>query len=148
MENGKHVEPYSRSLDAKEQPAAQCVLFANELLINSLSVDTREFDSVLRLGKETDQIMHKDVRDFAMPRSAMYVPMLLQGKVIGVVSVQSHYANAFHENDLVILRSLGAFAAVAFDNAESYLRLQQTQSKLVEQEKLAALGAVVAGCCA
>lgn len=145
VENGKHVEPYSRSLDAKEQPAAQCVLFANELLINSLSVDTREFDSVLRLGKETDQIMHKDVRDFAMPRSAMYVPMLLQGKVIGVVSVQSHYANAFHENDLVILRSLGAFAAVAFDNAESYLRLQQTQSKLVEQEKLAALGGVVAG---
>lgn len=145
IENGKHVEPYSRSLDAKEQPAAQCVLFANELLINSLSIDTREFDSVLRLGKETDQIMHKDVRDFAMPRSAMYVPMSLQGKVIGVVSVQSHYANAFHENDLVILRSLGAFAAVAFDNAESYLRLQQTQSKLVEQEKLAALGSVVAG---
>lgn len=145
IENDKHVETYSRSLDAKEQPAAQCVLFASELLINSLSIDTREFDSVLRLGKDTDQILHKDVRDFAMPRSAMYVPMMLQEKVIGVVSVQSHYANAFHENDLVILRSLGAYAAVAFDNAESYLRLQQTQTKLVEQEKLAALGSVVAG---
>lgn len=145
IENDKRVDPYARSLDAKEQPAAQCVLFSSELLINSLSVDTREFDSVLRLGKETDQVLHKDVRDLAMPRSAMYVPMMLQEKVIGVISVQSHFANAFHENDLVILRSLGAYAAVAFDNAESYLRLQQTQSKLVEQEKLAALGSVVAG---
>ncbi|TXI91450.1 MAG: hypothetical protein E6Q34_07230 [Burkholderiaceae bacterium] len=145
IENNKMVEPYSRSLDAKEQPAAQCVNFASELLINSLSVDTREFDSVLRIGREEDECLHQDVRDFAMPRSAIYVPMMLQERVIGVVSVQSEYANAFHENDLVVLRSLGAYAAVAFDNADSYSRLRQAQNKLVEQEKLAALGAVVAG---
>lgn len=145
VENGTVLEPYSRSLDAKEQPAAQCAVFASELLINSLSIDTREYDSVLRLGKEIEPYLHKDARDFAMPRSAMYVPMMLQEKVVGVVSVQSEYANAFHENDLVVLRSLAAYAAVAFDNAESYVRLQQTQNKLVEQEKLAALGSVVAG---
>ena len=55
IENGKVVDPYMRSLDAQEQPAAQCVNFASELLINSLSIDTRDSpDSVLRLTRDDD----------------------------------------------------------------------------------------------
>ncbi len=145
IENGKPVRPYQRSLEAREQPATQCVLSAQELLFNELTLDTRELDSFIGVEFDNKQIKQADGSPSPMPRSAIYVPMMLKHQVIGVISVQSDDPHTYHENDLAILRSLGAYAAVAFDNAHSYHRLQLTQSKLVEQEKLAALGALVAG---
>jgi signal transduction histidine kinase len=71
--------------------------------------------------------------------------MQLKGRVMGVIAVLSEEPRAFGMADLDILRTLGAYAAVAYDNAEAYHRLQLAQDRLVEQEKLAALGALVAG---
>jgi signal transduction histidine kinase len=77
--------------------------------------------------------------------SAMFVPLLVGDRVLGAVSVQARAPAAYGERELLIFRTLCAYGAIALDNAHAYRQLQEAQSQLVEQEKLAALGALMAG---
>ena len=141
MQRGQAFKPYQRSLDGPG-PAAQCALQARELNLADLEQDNRVLQpegaaplrAQLQSGAEPDEA-----------HSGLYVPMMLKGEVLGVISALSPRLRAFGAADLDILRTLGAYAAVALDNAEAYRRLQITQNQLVEQEKLAALGSLVAG---
>jgi signal transduction histidine kinase/ligand-binding sensor domain-containing protein len=142
MQRGQAFKPYRRSLDASEQPAVRCALEAKELCIKAFSLDNRELSST---HGGPGRVQLQDGREPQAARSGIYVPMLLKGEVIGIISLLSERTDAFGTAELDILRTLGAYAAVALDNAEAYRQLQLTQAKLVEQEKLAALGSLVAG---
>ncbi|GGC20501.1 ATP-binding protein [Pseudoduganella buxea] len=77
--------------------------------------------------------------------SALYVPLLVGERVLGVMSAQSTRPHAYGERERLIFRTLCAYGAIALDNAQAYRQLQEAQSQLVSQEKLAALGALMAG---
>jgi len=81
----------------------------------------------------------------AATASALYVPLLLGERVLGVMSAQSTRPRAYGERERLIFRTLCAYGAIALDNAQAYRQLQEAQSQLVSQEKLAALGALMAG---
>jgi len=144
-QGGRAFKPYKRSLDAQEQHASQCALHARELIVRELNRDVRALDERVRALGEAQQIELEDGLAPNPARSGLYVPMLLKGQVMGVISVLSSRPDAYRETDLDMLRNLGAYAAVALAKAEAFHRLELTQEKLVEQEKLAALGALVAG---
>jgi signal transduction histidine kinase len=145
IQNEKLAKPYQRSLDANEQPSVQCVNNAQELNIGEFTHDGRTFDKYIAETTGETKAKMQDGSDPEVSRSGLYVPMTLNKKVIGVIALLSDQPHAFDQNAVVILRTLSAYAAVALENAESYRRLQLTQDKLVEQEKLAALGSLVAG---
>ena len=78
-------------------------------------------------------------------QSVLYVPLTVGERVLGVMTVQACHAHAYGERERLIFRTLCAYGAIALDNASAYRQLQDAQAQLVSQEKLAALGSLMAG---
>ena len=66
-----------------------------------------------------------------LPHSALYVPMLAEGNVIGVVQVQSYSPNRFNPSDAELLAVVANTAAVAIVNARLY-QAERVQRALAE----------------
>lgn len=84
--------------------------------------------------------------------SLAFCTLAFSEKVLGVLTVQTRRPNAYGAREQDILRTLAASAAIAIANAQAYRRLDTTltelrsaQARLVQQEKLASLGGLVAG---
>lgn len=82
--------------------------------------------------------VHTDKRflNFGIPvqfRSLMVTPIISGEKTLGSISVQSKKPNAFAQNEANLLRTLGANAAIAIENARL---LESTQKALRETNAL------------
>ncbi len=89
--------------------------------------------------------------DLPALRALLVAPVMTGGKILGTLSVQSPTPCAFNEDDSRLLTALGAQAALAIERARLYDDLQtalqhekSTRAQLVQAEKLAALGRIVA----
>ena len=73
-------------------------------------------------------------------RSEMAVPMMAGDKVIGVLNVQRPEVNAFNDDDLRVLSSVAAQAAIAIERARLYFAERRLRSTIAEERaKLEAL---------
>ncbi|MEW5871341.1 MAG: ATP-binding protein [Chloroflexota bacterium] len=84
--------------------------------------------------------------------SLLVVPVQSGESVLGTLSICSASINAFSPTDERLLAQLGRLAAVAIQNARLHAdlqtqldTLQKTQARLMQSEKLAAIGQLVAG---
>lgn len=84
-------------------------------------------------------------------RSLLVAPVRTGNKNLGTLSVQSQFVSAFTPDDERLLTILGAQAAVAIEKAKLYSDLQSalehekaTRAQLVQSEKLASLGRIIA----
>ncbi|HLF28575.1 MAG TPA: GAF domain-containing protein [Anaerolineae bacterium] len=65
-------------------------------------------------------------------RSELAVPLLQDGKLIGVLNLESPEVGAFVEHDQRLLERLAAQAAIAVLNARNYEEIQQSQAQINE----------------
>ena len=146
MEQGKRYAPYTRSMLEPNQLAVWCINHAEEVFINDLETEYARYIANLALVSGVDNM--GTLEDGSLPtepRSLIYVPISVNGQVRGIITVHSYRTHAYQRIDVDMLTTLASYVAVAFANADSYRRLQDAQQQLVEREKLAGLGSLVAG---
>jgi len=79
-----------------------------------------------------------DARTGILARSIICVPLQVRGKTIGVLeAINKRSNNGFDEDDLKILSTIAAHAAVAIENAKLQLSLKEERDKLLSiQEEM------------
>ena len=111
---GKRQPPFSYPL-SHETFGCWCVNHHSDILISDLELEYR------RYVKAYDELLF----DGTTERSLVFVPLLVGDKVTGVLSVQSHLADAYDKRQVETIRAIGAYIAIAIENAKLYSQIQR-----------------------
>jgi two-component system phosphate regulon sensor histidine kinase PhoR len=88
---------------------------------------------VLRTGKPltiNDQTPQK-IKTSYLVHTLIYVPLLVRGRVIGVLGVDNrHSGHPFLEDHILLISALADYAAIAIENANLYTRTEVERNKL------------------
>ncbi|MFZ6741909.1 ATP-binding protein [Undibacterium sp. JH2W] len=142
---GHRMLPYIRDIKDKDLLSVWCVTHQQAIFIGNIYTEYHGYISEAGLHKLTvDSAYFADLEKI-IPVSHIYVPLVIKGRTIGVIAIQSTQKNAFQRMHLDIAMMLAAYTAIAVENAETYQQLLKAQQILISQEKLAALGSLVAG---
>ena len=63
-------------------------------------------------------------------KSEAVLPLLVENRILGVLDVQSNSNNAFHETDLLVVRSLADNIALAVEGARLYQKLEERAEQM------------------
>lgn len=132
VEDGIRQDAFHYTFDETNRPAVWCVTHEKELITNTLEEVVNYVGSIapIRSGKPTESIV--------------YLPLFVEKKVIGCMTVQSPRKNAYPPDHLEFLRAIATYVAIAIANSQSHRHLIEAQRQLAQQEKLASLGQLVA----
>ncbi len=106
----------------------------------------------LDFDREKDSLPVKPIVIVKVTQSYIGVPILIKGKVLGVISIQSYNKNAFTDWHFELLNTIANQVALALENARLFTdikialgKLKESQKKLIQTEKMRALGTASAG---
>ena len=77
------------------------------------------------VGRITDRHIGRSIIDGNPNRSQLIVPMISEGKVVGLLSAESTNANAFSEHDERVLSILAGSTAMSLVNADLHQRMEK-----------------------
>ncbi|MEX2484203.1 MAG: GAF domain-containing protein [Brumimicrobium sp.] len=105
IESGERLGQMSISMDDYDNYSVWCLRNKKDIFINDHPKDYKKYTKkIVVVGGE-------------LPESLIFCPMMIGNRVIGIISAQSFKKNAYKEYHLDILRTLAAYSAIAFENA-------------------------------
>jgi signal transduction histidine kinase/CheY-like chemotaxis protein/ligand-binding sensor domain-containing protein len=129
IENGKRYAPYTRSTDDKNQFAVWCIDHRKPILINDVAA---EYSKYIATYDDVEGTL-EDGSISKPPVSMIYLPLVAQERVLGVLSVQSFKKNAYTPQHLSLLANLAAYTTIALDNANAYQTINDAQRSVSER---------------
>lgn len=124
IEKGKK---YNSSYDLNDDTRLPVLCFKNryEIFINDLQKDYKQYIPYIPPPIAGEH-----------PESLIYLPLILNDKVVGVINVESFVKNAYTPYHLNILKNLAVYVAIAIENAKLYENLEEkVEERTVELVK-------------
>jgi tetratricopeptide (TPR) repeat protein len=120
MERGQRYKPYSRGMSDKKQFAVWCIEQKQAIRSGDIRQEHPEFVKSFEIDTQLE-----DGSKAEMPASAIYLPLLLEGKAVGLISVQSFQKDAYTEHHFNLLKNLSMYVSIAIGNAQIFEQLDK-----------------------
>lgn len=122
IEESQHVTPFVRSVDDIDSFGAWTVRNCREIVIGDAA---REYKAFVR---RRTPLTSKNTK------SLVYLPLTIENRVVGVLTVQSHQKRAYSEEQIDLLRALAAFIAIALDNSRKHATIQHLNETILGEK--------------
>ncbi|MBB5055498.1 signal transduction histidine kinase/DNA-binding response OmpR family regulator/ligand-binding sensor domain-containing protein [Granulicella aggregans] len=129
IENGKRYAPYTRSTEDKNQFPVWCIENRKPILLNDVATEYAKYIPAY----EHNGLALEDGTEARPPASMIYLPLIAQERVLGVLSIQSFKKNAYTEQHLSLLQNLAAYTTIALDNANAYMVINEREHEVRER---------------
>jgi serine phosphatase RsbU (regulator of sigma subunit) len=128
IENGEPLPLAYDSLKERNKLSIRCFQHKQEIIIGDADV---EIDKILGIVASEVPVLGR------RPASILYLPLVVEGEAVGVITVQSFERQAYSEKDVSLLRSLASYVAIALDNARAYAQVQETNRRITDSIRYA-----------
>jgi signal transduction histidine kinase/DNA-binding response OmpR family regulator len=126
VEEGKRYAPYTRDTSDKNQFPVWCIAHRKPVFINDVAT---EYSRYLDRYESSGRLL-EDGSVSRAPASLIYLPLVKQDRVLGVLTTQSFKPNAYTEYHLNLLQNLAAYTSIALDNANAYRQLNEQEREI------------------
>ena len=119
MENGYPLPYFYKDINNTKSLSVRCFKNKEEIVINNLSSEYKKYLSEL-----------PEVKTSQLPESMIHIPLVIEDKSIGTLTVNSFKKNAYNQTDVNNLRTLASYISIALDNARAYRKLNRQQEQI------------------
>jgi serine phosphatase RsbU (regulator of sigma subunit)/ligand-binding sensor domain-containing protein len=126
IEKGE-VLPTDVEIIDKNHPtlAGICLMQQREILINNVYADAAEYGIALKAQGG----------DLAV--SIIYLPLIIETRTVGVITVQSFETNRYGETEVNMLKALASYISIAIENSHSYEVINQKNRSITDSIRYA-----------
>jgi DNA-binding CsgD family transcriptional regulator len=122
IENGKTIPDFSMDVSDSNRLASWCIRHEKEMFMNDLDVEYSRY------------VKHKPVPlAGSEPKAAIYVPLKLDNKVVGLITVRTIHKNVYQQHHLYILKTVGNFVVRTLElsklSSKQYVNAEGTQKQ-------------------
>ncbi len=122
MDAGQRLKPFTVRLESKDSFGVWSVTNKTPLLLSDIEQEYRHYIGARRhrFGREAN--------------SLIYVPLMFDQRVVGVLTVQSQRLDAYTNDDVETLISLGSFIAIAMENSRVHEEVRKLNLALKREK--------------
>ena len=138
----KRYKPYKRDMSNKSLLPVWCVDKRKPVLVNDIETEAKKYikDYVHNDVEESGYTL-EDGSAPIMPKSMLYVPIMTNEKVLGIMGTQSCKRNQYQSYHIDMLQSIANYTAIALLNNqmhEQMLAAEKRESRRIKKQKILA----------
>lgn len=122
MRNGKRLDLEKQEIP-RDSFMGYCIYNSCEIIIHDVHKEYKQY--IDNIGEYIEVIKeNKNINESNNSQSLMFIPIIINRKVIGAISIQSCKKNAYDLKDLTTLKILSTYVGIALENSRLYKEIQ------------------------